>query len=169
MTKFLKTKYGLSFLFAILYLSATAQADKTPAQDDEFNVFLLSLATVFVCAMIGAAIAGAFAAALFFILLTALISVGILSTSVAVGLYKRSAAAGFKTLLVIVFGAGCAVCGLVLSLMVQRFYPEHLSAFTALTAGIIAGAFGGIVIGLSLFTIIQTLFRNIFKRLTSQA
>lgn len=167
MTKLSKAKYGLPFLLLILYLSAVAQPDKAPASDDEFNVFLLSLATVFMCVMIGAAIVGAFAAALFFISLLALISLGILSASVAVGLYKRSVTAGFKTLLIIVFGTGCAGCGLGLSLLVHSFYPTHLSFAMALVAGLIAGAFGGAVMGLSLFTVIQTALRNISRRLTS--
>lgn len=162
--KFLKAKHLLPFFFLLLAVPAFAQTDSPSAEDGEFNVFLLTFAAFFICLMIGAAIVGAVAATLFLLLLFALIGFGMVSSSIAVGLYKRSASAAFKTFLLLVFGAGCAVPGTGLSLIAHHLYPLHLSLKTALPAGFVAGAFGGIIMALSLFTVVQTIVRTVFRR-----
>src|SRR5687767_12470709 len=64
--------------------------NSVPEPDDEFNIFLLVLGTVFISIMIGGAIIGAFTATLVLLSLFGLVSLGILSISVITGLYKRS-------------------------------------------------------------------------------
>lgn len=71
--------------------------------DDDMNVFLITLAIAFFSAVLGAAVIGAFFAAFVFIIIVVGLTVGLFSTSLAVGLYKRSAGAGFKTFLVLLF------------------------------------------------------------------
>lgn len=165
MDKFLKAKYCLTFFFLSTTFSVFAQTDKTPASDDEFNIFLFALATVFACLLIGAAIVGAFVAALFFLSLFALISFGVVSASIAVGLYKRSVATGFKTLLLIVFGTGCAGLGIILAFFFHTIFAIPISSQTTLFLGFAGGALGGIMMGLVSYTIVQTLLKNVVHRL----
>lgn len=167
MKRILKAKYLLSFFLLLVYFVPAAQPDNASQRDDDFTAFLLLFATFFACMAIGAAVIGAMAAALFCLLLFALIGFGLLSTSVAVGLYKRSVPAGFKTLLCIVFGSGCAVCGTGLALFVHHFLPLRFSLQSALITGFVAGALGGSIMGLSAFTVVQSLLRSVYRRLGS--
>lgn len=70
---------------------STAVAEHaTPAPDDEFDIFLMVLGIGFFGAVLGAAAVGAFMAALFLLLAVLFVSLGIISASFIVGLYKKS-------------------------------------------------------------------------------
>jgi len=103
----MKTKIVFIFcclLFASFFHAFSQSRNSAPEPDEEFNLFLFILLIVFICGMIGAAIIGALAAMLILFILFALISIGVLSSSVALGLYTRSYSVGFKSFLIMLFG-----------------------------------------------------------------
>src|SRR4051812_34958696 len=62
-------------------LLANNNPQSPEAADDDFNIALLVIGTVFVCAMVGAAIVGSFAAAIVILLAVMFVSAGVLSAS----------------------------------------------------------------------------------------
>jgi hypothetical protein len=161
-----KIVFVLSILFLVLSMTALGQnKEYDPAKDDEFNIFLLSLATIFVCAMIGAAIVGAFAAAITLFFLFALIAVGVLSTSVAIGLYRRSFSAGFKSFLMILFGIGCSFVGALGLLLADKFFDLPLSSSSSLLVGLLGGLIGGLVLAIASWNVIRWVIKLLTKKL----
>ena len=61
--------------------------------------------------MIGSAIVSAMATALLLFFLFTLMSLGVLSTPVPIGLYRRSFSGGFRSFLLLVFGIPCVAIG----------------------------------------------------------
>lgn len=141
-------KIVLSFLLLLLSFALFAQSNYDPAHDEEFNIFLLLFATVFVCGLFGAAVVGAVIASLIAFAVFGLIGFGILSTSVAVGLYRKSLTAGFRTFLMIVFGIACGLCGGALAAVAQYHFHLGPSLSFAVLLGFIGGALGGVVLTL---------------------
>jgi hypothetical protein len=76
-----------------------------------------------------------------------LASVGVISTSVLVGLWQRRALAGFQALLVQCGVALGAPAGAVLAWGVAHVWPMFSGVGRVLIAGSIGGAIGGLVIG----------------------
>ena len=150
----------LFFGFLLLFLSPTiAQSTGVKADDDEFNIFLLTIAAVFVCAMIGAAIIGAMVAAVAIFFFFALITIGVLSTSVAVGLYKRSFALGFKSFLFILFGLASSIVGVVGLSIARGLFQLPLSGANTLLIGFASGLLGGILMAMAVYKVIQSIFK----------
>ena len=142
--------------------SNTASAE----DDDEFNVFLLTFASLFFAAMFGAAVIGAFAATLFLLIIFLFVSAGILSASVIVGIYKRSVQSGFKTLIFILSSLTGIVIGSVGLFLANKLFELNYSNGLCLTIGAIAGFVGGILISFAIIKIIQkiiTAFRKKFN------
>lgn len=155
----------LIFIFFIIVLALPAfSQDLKPADDEEFNLFLLSLASIFICAMIGAAIIGAIAASLFLFFVFALIALGVLSTSIALGLYKRSFSAGFQTFMMILFGVCCSIIGGVGLLIVDHLaglQPSHMTSFLVGTA---AGLIGGLLMAIATIRMFQWIAKIIARK-----
>ena len=135
----------------------------TRPDDDEFNVFLLALGTAFVCIVLGATLAGSMLATLFLLGVFLLVSAGVLSVAILVGFYRRSMAAGFRTMLMIVCIGGGVCCGAVAFWLINRVFDIHLQPLTALLLGAFSGLVGGLLLGLVLFTIIR-LFLNYCRK-----
>ncbi len=134
-----------SCLLAACICSYGQHTGENPAPDDEeFNLFLFSLALVFTGALIGAALIGAFVAALALLLLFFLLMLGIVSSSVAVGWYKRSVSAGFKTFLSIVFSLGCTAISLGGLFLARLFLDIPLSATAIFITGTVSGVAAGL-------------------------
>lgn len=133
--------------------------------DEEFNLFLFSLIAVAVCGMIGAAIIGAFAATLVVLISAALISFGILSISVLAGLYKRSVAAGFKTLLYILCPIGGAVIGMSGYLIADKLFEISIPVNKGLLAGAVGGIAGGIIMAFAISKIVIVLAKFLWNKL----
>lgn len=172
-----------TFLFLIIFFDNNAQAqsindssatkdsvitdlntnDSASEPDDEFNIFLLVLGTVFMSIMIGGAIVGAFAATLVLLSLFGLASVGILSVSVITGLYKRSFQAGFKTFLIIVCSVGGILFGTVGFWLVVKLFELKMSAATTFISGAVSGALGGVMLGIVVYKLIL-ISTKFFKR-----
>ena len=126
-----------------------------PQSDDEFNIFLISITIAFFGMVIGGALIGAFVATLLLLSLLALVSAGILSAGILTGLYRRSIAAGFKTILVIVCSLGGIIGGTICFWLINRIYDIHLISSTAA----LVGAFGGLLCGLLLGFLLAGILR----------
>ncbi|HMH23506.1 MAG TPA: hypothetical protein VK563_17090 [Puia sp.] len=151
--------FSLALLLLIIPFALSAQHVQTPpAQDDDFSVFLFAILLAGISIMIGAAIFGSFLAMLLFFCFIGLVSAGILSASIMVGLYKRSLAAGFKTLLIIVCSIGGAILGMISFYFVNDFFKLDLKLSTSLVSGAVSGILGGVLLGISLSFIFRTLF-----------
>ncbi|HYJ37649.1 MAG TPA: hypothetical protein VEV87_03495 [Chitinophagaceae bacterium] len=153
------------FLFLILSPALSQSGKEIAEPDEEFNLFLFTLAMIFVCAVIGAAIIGGLLAALVLFFLFALIAFGVLSTSVAIGLYRRSYSAGFKSFLIILFALSCAVVGTIGVSLVNIFFALELSRSMAAGVGFLSGAAGGVLMGFATYKVLQTLFKYFVTRL----
>ena len=143
--------------------TTTANDYKIPEPDEEFNIFLFAIATVFISVMIGSAIIGAFAATLFLLLVFLFVSAGILSTSVIIGIYKKSLRSGFKSFLVII----CSIAGIILgsaaAFLINKLFQLSFSNTSSLISGATGGLAGGILMGLAVFKILQVMAAA-FKR-----
>jgi hypothetical protein len=143
---------------------ASAKVAVTATQpDDEFNIFLLALGTAFVCIVLGATLAGSMLATLFLLGVFLLVSAGVLSVGVLVGFYRRSVAAGFRTVLMMVCIGGGICCGAIAFWLINRIFDIHLQPLTALLTGAFSGLVGGLLLGLVLYTIIR-LFLNYCRK-----
>jgi len=143
--------------------SAATPLTQSSAGDDDFNAGLLVFAVIALSVMFGAMVAGFIAASLAGTFLFILISTGILSAAILVGAYKRSVAAGFKTLVMIICTIGGILLGIGGLYLVNIVFDLHLHQTLIIWAGLIGGLIGGIVLGLCLFMITR-LFLAFAKR-----
>ena len=143
----------------------TAVVAAGTTQDDGMDMFLLFYAIAFIGIAFAAVFVGGAIMVGFLVVLFALVSAGVLSTGVLVGMRRRSAAAGFRTLLVIVCSLAGLFTGAVGLWLVGRIFTLHWKAQTALLTGALGGLAGGIVLGLVLFFIFNSFFRYCKRRL----
>jgi hypothetical protein len=151
-------KQGSKLIFILFLLvgaiTTFGQSGNSVNPDDEFNLFLFSLLMIFICAMTGAAILGAMVATLILLFLLALLALGVLSTSVAIGLYRRSFAAGFKSFIMILFITVCAAIGGIGLVFVGYFFNLPTSTVMNLMIGISSGAMGGLLMALATYHVL---------------
>lgn len=159
-----KLIFILSLLILIILKTSFAQDGSSSVKDDEFNLFLFTLAFVFISGVIGAAIIGALAAVLLLFFIFGLIGLGAISTAIGIGIYKRSYEAGFKTFLVIIFAISCGIVGGVGFLIANTILNMPVDNFTAISIGIAGGILGGYVIAVSTFRLFQTFIKFLSKR-----
>jgi len=126
-----------------------------PQPDDEFNIFLLAITIAFFSMVIGGALIGVFAAILLLLALLALVSTGILSAGILSALYRRSIAAGFRTILLIICSLGGILGGMICFWLINRIFNIHLTSPTAA----LVGAFGGLLCGLLLGFLLAGILR----------
>ena len=141
-----KLKFIFFFLFLFVSLAAFGQNNYDSANDEEFNIFLMLLLTIFVCGMFGAAVVGAMIASLLAIAVFSLVVFGIVSTSIIVGVYKKSLSAGFRTFVFILFGISCGICGAAIAGFAQYYFGIAPSFTTAVGCGLTGGVLGGILL-----------------------
>ncbi len=103
----------------------------------------------------GAALLGAFGGFLLICFVMALMALGLLSTSIVVGIYKRSAAAGFKTFLMVLFGFSCAMIGCFGLIIFNGLLDWTYSNLLLITIGLTAGGIGGLILGLISFRVLR--------------
>jgi hypothetical protein len=145
--------------------SAKAGVSDSASTPDDMP-FALIVAVAFFSLALGGAIIGAFAATLCLIALLALVSAGILSAGILVGLYKRSVAAGFKTLLVLVCSLGGVVAGAGGFWLIHRLFHIHLTTQTSVLLGAAAGLLGGMLLGIVLFGLIRAFLEYCRQKLS---
>jgi hypothetical protein len=137
----------LSMLLASQMLFA--QTDAQPADDMPFGLIMGTI-----IAVIAITITAAMAAA------------GVISTAIVVGLYKRSAVSGFKTLLALVTTIGGAITGVTVLYIANRIFHFNLSGTTIAWAGLAGGLLGGILLSLVLISIIRVIIGLFKERLS---
>lgn len=143
--------------------STNALADPSSQPDDEFNLFLLTIGLAVICIIIGATIVGSAAATLFLLLLFILVSAGILSAGILVGLYRRSVAAAFKTILSVVCSITITIGGAISFWIINRHFHIELTTSTSLIIGAFSGLLGGLLLSFALTRIIR-IFLNYCRR-----
>ncbi len=136
----------------------------TSAADDDFNAGLLLMASVVICAMVGAAIVGSFLAAFAFLLAIVFISAGIFSASLLIAFYKKSITTGFKTFVVIICSIGGTAIGSIGLFIVTGIFHLDLSNQTALLIGGVGGLLGGVLMGFVIYKILVLCMLYIKKK-----
>lgn len=122
--------------------------------DEDFNFFLFTLAliaTAFILVLIGIGIILTIALLGIIFLLT---SFGILSTSIIVGIQQKSFQKGFKTFMVLIFGLGGTIVGLIAFGLWNKIV-HWWSLNIALAFGASCGLTGGVLFGLIATLILQ--------------
>jgi hypothetical protein len=161
-------KFLLTTLLAILCLTGIAQSDPSIPQPDEseFNLFLLVLTIAFFSMVIGAVLAGSVIVTLFLLLVLALVSAGIISAGLLVGLYRRSLAAGFRTMLALVCSGSGILAGTVCFWLINRIFAIHLTPPTAVLIGAFGGLLAGLLLGFALAAIIRVFMNYCRQKLS---
>jgi hypothetical protein len=152
-------------LLPLIAVSQVTDQQTPPADDLPFNLLLLGILALFFCAMIGAAIVGAAVAALVLFFLMALVTLGLLSTSVLVGLYKRSFQAGFKTFLYTLFGGSCSLIGGGGLWIAGQLVDLPLTPAYHIVIGGVAGLLGGILMALATHQVLRFIFKSFAQKL----
>ncbi|HEU4469569.1 MAG TPA: hypothetical protein VFR58_00675 [Flavisolibacter sp.] len=166
MKQFPKLILILAFLASAL--SGMAQEDP-PDGDETFTAVLLVIGSLFICAMIGAAIIGAMWAALMLFIFFGLVAVGGISVSVFYGLHKRSYKAGFKSFLLFLFGFSCLFIGGAGSYLIASFTELPVTASEALLIGMASGLTGGLLMALATYRLFGSLIGFMSKRLMNKS
>lgn len=143
---------------------AQTQSGADPQSDDgEFLLFLMMIAVGFACIAVGSVLAGTAAMTLVLLALFALISAGIVSAGVLVGLYRRSLAAGFKTVVILVCSCVTTIAGAIGFWLINHIFHLYLTNPTSLLIGSLSGLVGGVTLGFILTSIIR-LFLDFCRR-----
>ena len=132
--------------------------------DDEFNLFLLTFAFAFFTAISIAAFIGVITAIAVILFIFLMISAGILSSSFLVGLYKKSFAAGFKTLMIITGALTGIILGTVGLWLSVKIFDLNLSLQNALWIGAADGCIGGLIMGFLIFRTLQVILAYAKKK-----
>lgn len=147
------------FLMAVSINILFAQDTQVNKQDDEFELFLLLFGLALVSFVIGFAIIGVAVALGIAAITVGFITMGILSSSVFVGLSKRSVGAAFKTFLYLSLSAAGAIAGAACFFIVCNIFHLSISNRASITTGIIGGIAGGILLSY----LISLIMRRISK------
>jgi hypothetical protein len=125
------------------------------------GLFLIAFLSV----VIGAIVAGSIIVTFILLLLFVLVSAGILSASILVGLYKRSVAVGFKTLLMLICSLGGIVAGAGSFWLLNRIM-HYVTPLTATLLGVVSGLVGGLLLGIVLFGLIRSFLEYCRQKLS---
>lgn len=155
----------LLFIPALYAQNADTTVAATPPDDMPFAL-ILAIALFSLAA--GCAIIGTLAAIIALVVIGGFISAGILSTSILVGLYRKSATAAFRTLTITTSIFAGIITGVVGLFLVNRFFHLHLARVTWALTGILGGAIGGLLLAFSVLFILKVFIHYFKKRLGLQ-
>ncbi|WP_234733732.1 hypothetical protein [Tellurirhabdus bombi] len=160
LTGFLATSQTVDSLQQAPVLSAPNAASLTPsytepAQDDLFmpGAFALLFIAGFFFVFAGI---GAMLTLLFVLGIAGLVSVGMLSASILVGIHQKSFERGFRTLVILFSGSGGLVLGAV-SLFIANEFFHWWTTKSALLIGSGSGVFAGLGLGFLALLILKRL------------
>lgn len=130
-----------------------AEEDGHYADEEEFNLFLFSMVGAFIviCICVGVGIVSTL---LGLLLLFGLIAAGALSTSLLVGLNKKSFTTGFKTFVILFSTLSCTVLGGIGFYLLVKI-THWMEIETATLSGLGIGLISGLILGFTLSYIIQ--------------
>jgi len=137
----------------------------TTSPDDDFTPVVFLVAVALASLIVGAIIVGAFATASVLALVFVMVSAGVVSAAVFTGLYKKSVAAGFKTLCVLVCALGGIVAGGFSFGVINHYFHLHLIPHNAVLLGAAGGLLGGLLLGIILYWIIRALIEMFRQKL----
>jgi hypothetical protein len=158
--------FCLLLLFWSVSVLAQANGAATPQQDDDFAPFLLVFGVVIIAMSFAAVLLGTAVLIAFLLALFAMVSAGVLSTGILIGMQRRSVAAGFRTVLAIASCLGGVFVGATGAWLIVKGFHLHWQGRTALLAGGAGGAVGGLLLGLVVFYIIRVFLRYCRQRLS---
>lgn len=139
---------------------STSSWESGTKTDDEFGIFLLLILLVLICGSSGA---GAVLITTIILILFGCVVVGILSSSIVIGLYNRSFSKGFKSF-VIGVPAVLGLFGGAGIFWIVNLFMHWWSDWTAVISGAIVGGVSGAVLGFFAFFIIQKLSQFFIRR-----
>jgi hypothetical protein len=134
---------------------ATNPGPDTEYADEDFPPALFFFAVMGLGLMSLCMVAGLAITAIALAFIIGLISAGILSTSIIVGLSKRSVTKGFKTFLLLSAGITGMAVGTGAIIFINEVVELHLSLGTVLFTGAMSGLMGGLLLGLTLFAMVK--------------
>jgi hypothetical protein len=134
--------------------------------DDDFSVFLIAYAIGFVAVIAAASLVGTIVFALVFLALFLLISAGIVSTGLLVGIRKRSLVAGFKTAFIIFTSLIGTIAGSMGLWLVNHFFHLHWQPANAALIGALAGLLAGILLGFILMSFLRLFLEYCQRKLS---
>ena len=146
-------------------LISTAQHDTLTASNntevnedsvDEYGSPLMLFVIIFLVLALACIGAGIVVTVLGLLVLFGLVSFGIISTSIIIGLYKKSFAKGCKSFVVLAATIGSLVCCTAGCWVFNDFVHWWTTEY-ALLIGAVCGLFAGCAVGLFVFTILQRL------------
>ena len=131
--------------------------------DDYGSPFALAFLLVFCAIVGGAAVAGACIVTVILLAIFGMVSAGVMSASILAGLYKRSIASGFTTLLLLVGGLGGIVAGAGGFWLINRMFHLKAAPLNAVLLGAASGLLGGLLCGFVISRLIK-FFVEYFRR-----
>lgn len=165
----MKSLYRPVFALLLILLTSIAFAQTQPGDaDDGMSIFLLALLAIFFSAIFAAAIVGACIAALILFAVFGLAFLGLLTGSVAVGIYKRSFSAGFQTFLLFLFVGGGLLLGSIIGLLLQKFFALPFSNHVTMATTIIGGGIGGFVLSIITHNVLSTISQKLIAMLKNK-
>lgn len=161
---------ALLLTFAVLlFFTVSTFAQSTPADTDlaahDDGPTLLFFFCLLGIAMFLAMLAGTALMACFLIALFSLVSAGLFSTALLVGLHRRSVAAGFRTLVLLTCELAGLFTGGVALWLVNNMFDLKWNNGTTLLAGAFGGAIGGLGLALIIFALLRVFFRYCRQRI----
>ncbi|MFK7001014.1 hypothetical protein V3470_07595 [Flavobacterium oreochromis] len=143
------------FFFIRLFTSSyeLIQNPNNDQYDEEFNLFLFAILAIGIVVSIFIIIIGIVLVLLILFAISALITMGALSTSLIIGLNKKSFTKGFKTFAMLICTLFSTVFG-TLGFYIFNRIVHWYSNSTAIISGLVTGLVSGILFGLlATFTI----------------
>lgn len=122
--------------------------------DDDFLVVLLIMGAIFFAIVV---IIGVVLCLLFILLLIGLITAGVLSTSVLVGIQQKSISKGFKTFFLGASMVGCTIVAVIFFWFINSV-KEWWDTNISIVIGVFFGVLGGYILGLLMFVALKKIF-----------
>lgn len=133
-------------------------------KDEEFEIFLLLFGSIAIGIMLMCIGFGAVVAVVAFMVLAGFISLGIITTSVYIGLRKRSVSKGANAFIMICTSLFGIISGGISTWALNTVY-SWTSAGPAIATGVVAGLLGGLILGLFITRILTILINFTDKKL----
>lgn len=128
--------------------------------DDDFLVVLIIMGAIFFTVVV---IIGVVLCLLFTFLLIGLITAGVLSTSVLVGIQQKSVSKGFKTFFLGVAMVGCTIVSVIFFWFVNSV-KEWWDTNISIVVGVFCGVLVGYILGLLMFIALKKIISLLQKK-----
>jgi hypothetical protein len=124
-----------------------------------FIFMVLMLIFIMICIGIGIVVA-----ILILLLLFGIIAVGLISSSVLVGLYNKSFLKGFRIFIIGSSTIGCLILGTACFIIYNKIV-HYWTLQTSIFVGALSGSIAGFLLGIILFYVTQKLIRFFYSKL----